>query len=393
MHCRAAIDIEAVSGDEARARTRQKHYRGRNLLRPADTTERIAGFRQLQLQRKRRKVQEWRVRRPRCDRVDENMRSQFACQSAGEGHHSALGRTIRRSSSTADVSEFRGNVDDACYGAQMWQTGADHQQRTAQVDGIHFVEVGDLECFERRIERDAGTIHHDIEAPVFVGRDSDGSGNVLFRSDVGFQNLNAIAYVVQIKPDDPCTGVLQRVSSRKADTTGRAVMSARCPLKKSSIPRLLPPDWVVRPEQHFSRILAYRQRRKGFMVGIDHIYELDKLVISRLARPKSTPDGPKQDTQLFRRLDLNLFRVFREITRAKGIGAAARRLNVRQPAVSLALQRLEAHIGAPLCTRTPHGIELTAAGRVVAGLCEHLFQEVQSIPNAVASAVGQIEGC
>lgn len=128
------------------------------------------------------------------------------------------------------------------------------------------------------------------------------------------------------------------------------------------------------------------------MVGINEIYDLDKAVISRLARPKSTPAGPKQDTQLFRRVDLNLFRIFREITRAKGIGAAARRLNVRQPAVSLALQRLEGHIGAPLCTRTSHGVELTPAGRVVAGLCEHLFQEVQSIPNAVASAVGQVEG-
>jgi LysR family transcriptional regulator, transcriptional activator for bauABCD operon len=106
----------------------------------------------------------------------------------------------------------------------------------------------------------------------------------------------------------------------------------------------------------------------------------------------TSPDGPKPNAQLFRRIDLNLFKMFRELARSKGIGAAARRLNVRQPAVSLALQRLEAHIGAPLCTRTSRGIELTPAGRIVAGLCEHLFQEVQSIPNAVASAVGQIEG-
>jgi LysR family transcriptional regulator, transcriptional activator for bauABCD operon len=111
-----------------------------------------------------------------------------------------------------------------------------------------------------------------------------------------------------------------------------------------------------------------------------------------LARRKPASLRPTQNAQFFRRVDLNLFKVFREIARAKGIGAAAHRLNVRQPAVSLALQRLEAQFGASLCTRTSRGIELTPAGRVVAGLCEHLFQEVQSLPNAVASAVGQVEG-
>jgi DNA-binding transcriptional LysR family regulator len=110
-----------------------------------------------------------------------------------------------------------------------------------------------------------------------------------------------------------------------------------------------------------------------------------------VARKKPTAAGTL-DAQLFRRIDLNLFRIFREIAKSNGIGAAARRLNVRQPAVSLALQRLEAHVGAPLCLRTSRGVELTPAGRIIAGLCEHLFQEVQSIPNAVAGAVGEVEG-
>jgi DNA-binding transcriptional LysR family regulator len=101
---------------------------------------------------------------------------------------------------------------------------------------------------------------------------------------------------------------------------------------------------------------------------------------------------PKLDPVLFRRIDLNLFKIFREIARAKGIGAAARRLNVQQPAVSLALRRLESHIGVPLCTRTSRGIELTAAGRTVAALGEHLFREVQSLPNAVDAVSGGVEG-
>jgi DNA-binding transcriptional LysR family regulator len=100
----------------------------------------------------------------------------------------------------------------------------------------------------------------------------------------------------------------------------------------------------------------------------------------------------KLDPALFQRIDLNLFKIFREVARAKGIGAAARRLNVQQPAVSLALKRLEAHVGTPLCIRSARGIELTPAGRVVAGLSEHVFEEVRSLPNALAEATGDIEG-
>jgi DNA-binding transcriptional LysR family regulator len=98
------------------------------------------------------------------------------------------------------------------------------------------------------------------------------------------------------------------------------------------------------------------------------------------------------DPLLFQRLDLNLFKIFREIARANGIGAAARRLRVKQPAVSLALKRLEGHVGTALCQRTTRGIELTPAGRVVAGVCEHLFQEVQSLPNTLAAVAGEVQG-
>ena len=98
------------------------------------------------------------------------------------------------------------------------------------------------------------------------------------------------------------------------------------------------------------------------------------------------------DPALFQRIDLNLFKIFREVARAQGIGAAARRLNVQQPAVSLALKRLEAHVGTALCIRTARGIELTPAGRVVAGFSEHVFEEVRSLPNALAEAKGDIEG-
>ncbi|RJF94717.1 LysR family transcriptional regulator [Oleomonas cavernae] len=101
---------------------------------------------------------------------------------------------------------------------------------------------------------------------------------------------------------------------------------------------------------------------------------------------------PRVDTNLFQRIDLNLFRIFLEISRAGGIGAAARRLNVQQPSVSLALKRLEGHLDAVLCSRNTKGIVLTPAGRVVAAFAERIFQQVQSLPPSVAAAAGEIEG-
>lgn len=98
------------------------------------------------------------------------------------------------------------------------------------------------------------------------------------------------------------------------------------------------------------------------------------------------------DSALYNRIDLNLLKIFRAIAHAKGIGAAARRLNVQQPAVSLALKRLEGHLGSELCRRTAHGIGLTPAGRIVAALADRMFDELRSLPAAVAEAEGVVEG-
>lgn len=101
---------------------------------------------------------------------------------------------------------------------------------------------------------------------------------------------------------------------------------------------------------------------------------------------------PDRDAGLFRRIDLNLFRVFLEIARAGGIGAAARRLRLQQPAVSLALQRLEGHLGHALCARTSRGVSLTPAGRAAAQFAEQLFRDVDALPRALAAAAGEVEG-
>jgi DNA-binding transcriptional LysR family regulator len=99
-----------------------------------------------------------------------------------------------------------------------------------------------------------------------------------------------------------------------------------------------------------------------------------------------------EPTEMLRRLDLNLFKLFHEIARAGSIGGAAKRLNLQQPAVSLALKRLEDHLGVQLCQRTSRGIELTPAGQVVAALADEVRSAVKTLPAALATAQGEVEG-
>jgi LysR family transcriptional regulator, transcriptional activator for bauABCD operon len=67
-------------------------------------------------------------------------------------------------------------------------------------------------------------------------------------------------------------------------------------------------------------------------------------------------------------------------------------LNKKQPSITAALQRLEDHIGARLCTRTPRGIELTVHGHELLALCRGMQASVQNIPRAVSAARGDISG-
>ncbi|MFW2830320.1 LysR family transcriptional regulator [Sphingomonas sp. ID0503] len=91
-------------------------------------------------------------------------------------------------------------------------------------------------------------------------------------------------------------------------------------------------------------------------------------------------------------VDWNLLRLFVDIVKAGGIGAAARRLNRQQPTISAALKRLEDHAGARLLNRGATGIELTAAGRALLLICEDMFEAARMAPHQIAQAVKQVEG-
>jgi LysR family transcriptional regulator, transcriptional activator for bauABCD operon len=93
-----------------------------------------------------------------------------------------------------------------------------------------------------------------------------------------------------------------------------------------------------------------------------------------------------------RNIDWNLFKIFSEIGRRGGIGAAGRALNRQQPSISAALKRLEDHIGVPLCVRTSRGVMLTAFGRRLLAVCEDMSSSVQSIPRAASIAREGLSG-
>ncbi len=74
-----------------------------------------------------------------------------------------------------------------------------------------------------------------------------------------------------------------------------------------------------------------------------------------------------------RDLDLNLLRVFAVVAEAGSVTEAARRLYLTQPAVSAALRRLTAAVGAPLFVRSGRGLVLTSRGqRLRAAVGPHL---------------------
>jgi DNA-binding transcriptional LysR family regulator len=91
----------------------------------------------------------------------------------------------------------------------------------------------------------------------------------------------------------------------------------------------------------------------------------------------------KETSSFHRRIDWNLFRVFYEIVRSGGVTRAAVEISRKQSAVSLALKRLEDHLGVKLCTRGPSGFSLTDEGQIVADTCERLNSLIADMPSRI----------
>ena len=98
---------------------------------------------------------------------------------------------------------------------------------------------------------------------------------------------------------------------------------------------------------------------------------------------------PPDDTAV---LDAARLRVFREVVRRGSLSSAAEALSFTQPAVSRQIAALEREAGAQLLERTPRGIRLTEAGRVLLGHAEAILDRMATARAQVASVASLTGG-
>ena len=91
-------------------------------------------------------------------------------------------------------------------------------------------------------------------------------------------------------------------------------------------------------------------------------------------------------------MNLNSLRLFAAVADRGGFTAAARQLHVSQPAISKAVRRLEAQLGAQLLVRSARGVDLTEEGRVLLAHARVLFGEERAAEEALAERRGLRRG-
>lgn len=91
-------------------------------------------------------------------------------------------------------------------------------------------------------------------------------------------------------------------------------------------------------------------------------------------------------------LDWNLLRTFVVVVEEGSITRAANRLLLQQPAVSMALKRLEQSVGHRLIDRSPGRFELTESGERLHALCRDIFTSIVRLPEAMETSGEDISG-
>ena len=78
-------------------------------------------------------------------------------------------------------------------------------------------------------------------------------------------------------------------------------------------------------------------------------------------------------------MDLNRLRGFYTVVQQGGFTAAARRLRLSQPSISLQVKNLEQEMGLQLLERHPRGVTPTREGQVLYEMAEKLFTTEEEI--------------
>src|SRR5437588_11267862 len=87
-------------------------------------------------------------------------------------------------------------------------------------------------------------------------------------------------------------------------------------------------------------------------------------------------------------LNVGRLRVLNEVARCGSFSAAAESLSYTQSAVSQAIARLEAEMGAPLVVRDRRGVRPTAAGATLLDHAEIIFAQVEAAEEELAAVLG-----
>src|SRR3569832_169837 len=83
---------------------------------------------------------------------------------------------------------------------------------------------------------------------------------------------------------------------------------------------------------------------------------------------------------------------FVEVANTLNVSRAAERLGISQPSLSLALQRLEHAVGAPLLNRSKRGVTLTQAGKQLLQHARYLLETWDSVRAGALASVRDIQG-
>lgn len=91
-------------------------------------------------------------------------------------------------------------------------------------------------------------------------------------------------------------------------------------------------------------------------------------------------------------LNLHELNVFIEVAQAENFSMAARRFYLSQPAVSLHVRNLEQQFGAELFQRHGRNITLSAAGKRLLPLAQHILREAKRLEETMVSLQGKVIG-
>lgn len=117
-------------------------------------------------------------------------------------------------------------------------------------------------------------------------------------------------------------------------------------------------------------------------------------IMPRIMSDAAEQESPSNERleRFARNLDWNLLRTFAVVVQEGSITAAANRLLLQQPAVSMALKRLEQSVGQKLVDRRPGRFEVTDAGRKLYSRCQDIFGAIVRLPDVLASDGEEVRG-